>query len=135
MQEMKERWLGLSPEGWHSFVTGLIRDRQYEMAMDKLEEMHSDQILVQPWLYDIFTFQLCEAGELDEAFNLLKYRFENTRKDIQPSVWYFLFDAFSSALHVSYSVDVQEACADSPPVRRCEVRMGQARRNFRYSPL
>ncbi|KAG4430687.1 hypothetical protein IFR05_013839 [Cadophora sp. M221] len=59
MQEMKERWLGLSPEGWHSLVVGLIRDRQYEIAMDKLDEMHSDGITVQPWLYDIFMFQLC----------------------------------------------------------------------------
>ncbi|KAH7313160.1 pentatricopeptide repeat protein-like protein [Rhexocercosporidium sp. MPI-PUGE-AT-0058] len=99
MQEMKERWLGLSPEGWHSLVVGLIRDRQYEVALDKLDEMHSDGILVQPWLYDIFMFQLCEAGELDEAFNLLKYRFENSRNEILPTVWYYLVDVFSSAFH------------------------------------
>ena len=101
MQEMKERWLGLSPEGWHSLVVGLIRDRQYEVAMDKLEEMHSDEIKVQPWLYDIFVFQLCEAGELDEAYKLLKYRFENSRNEILPTVWYYLLDVFSSAFHVS----------------------------------
>ncbi|PVH82585.1 hypothetical protein DL98DRAFT_456005 [Cadophora sp. DSE1049] len=99
MQQMKERWLGLSPEGWHSLVVGLIRDRQYEFAMDKLDEMHSDEITVQPWLYDIFMFQLCEAGELDEAFDLLKYRFENSRNEILPTVWYYLMDAFSSAFH------------------------------------
>ncbi len=58
MQEMKERWFGLSPEGWHNLVTGLLRDRQYEVAMDKLEQMRSDQIQIQPWLYDIFTYQL-----------------------------------------------------------------------------
>lgn len=102
MQEMKERWLGLSPEGWHSLVVGLIRDRQYEVAMDKLEEMHSDGTMVQPWLYDIFMFQLCEAGELDEAFNLLKYRFENSRNEILPTVWYWLMDVFSSAFHVCF---------------------------------
>ncbi|KAH7384771.1 pentatricopeptide repeat protein-like protein [Cadophora sp. MPI-SDFR-AT-0126] len=99
MQEMKERWLGLSPEGWHSLVVGLIRDRQYEVAMDKLDEMHSDEITVQPWLYDIFMFQLCEADELDEALNLLKYRFDNSRNEILPTVWYYLMDAFSSAFH------------------------------------
>ncbi|KAL5316649.1 hypothetical protein ACEPPN_015698 [Leptodophora sp. 'Broadleaf-Isolate-01'] len=99
MQEMKERWLGLSPEGWHSLVVGLIRDRQYEVAMDKLDEMHSDGITVQPWLYDIFMFQLCEAGELDEAFNLLKYRFENSRNEILSTTWYYLMDVFSSAFH------------------------------------
>ncbi len=100
MQEMKERWLGLSPEGWHSLVVGLIRDRQYEVAMDKLEQMHTDEITVQPWLYDIFMFQLCDAGELDEALNILKYRFENGRKQILPTVWYYLLDSFTSAFHV-----------------------------------
>ncbi|PBP21053.1 pentatricopeptide repeat protein [Diplocarpon rosae] len=99
MQEMKERWLGLSPEGWHSLVIGLIRDRQYELAMDKLEEMHSDQILVQPWLYDILTFQLVHHNELDEAFNLLKLRFDSNRDEIIPTVWYHLLDAFSSSFH------------------------------------
>ncbi|KAL2061906.1 hypothetical protein VTL71DRAFT_7284 [Oculimacula yallundae] len=99
MQDMKERWLGLSPEGWHSLVVGLIRDRQYEVAMDKLDEMHSDGITVQPWLYDIVMFQLCEAEELDEAFILLKHRHENSRNEILPSVWYYLMDVFSSAFH------------------------------------
>lgn len=100
MQEMKERWLGLSPEGWHSLVVGLIRDRQYEIALDKLEEMHSDGIKVQPWLYDILMFQLCEAEELDQAFNILQYRFENSRNEILPTVWYYLLDKFSRDFHV-----------------------------------
>ncbi|KAJ5052330.1 uncharacterized protein L3040_002082 [Drepanopeziza brunnea f. sp. 'multigermtubi'] len=99
MQEMKERWLGLSPEGWHSLVVGLIRDRQYEVAMDKLEEMHSEGIIVLPWLYDIFLFRLCEADELDEAFKLLKYRFDNSRNEILPTMWYYLLDMFSKDLH------------------------------------
>jgi hypothetical protein len=102
MQEMKERWFGLSPEGWHFLVVGLIRDRQYEVAMDKLEQMHTDEITVQPWLYDIFMFQLCEAEELDEAFKLLQYRYHAQRSGILPSMWYYLLDKFSDAFHVCH---------------------------------
>jgi hypothetical protein len=101
MQEMKERWFGLSPEGWHSLVVGLVRDRQYEVAMDNLEQMHNDEIPVQPWLYDILMFQLCEVEELDEVFRLLKYRYERTRREILPTVWYYLLDAFTKIFHVS----------------------------------
>ena len=100
MQEMKERWFGLSPEGWHNLVTGLLRDRQFEVAMDKLEQMQSDEIRVQPWLYDIFMYQLCEAEELDEAFKLLRHRFEYEKMKISPSFWHYLLDTFSSAFHV-----------------------------------
>lgn len=100
MQEMKERWLGLSPEGWHSLVTGLLRDRQFESAMDKLEQMHADEVEVQPWLYDIFLYQLCEIGELDEAFRILHYRFERKSTGISFSMWYYLLDHFSRNFHV-----------------------------------
>lgn len=98
---MKRNWFGLSPDGWHSLIAGLIRDRQYEAATDKLEQMQNDGIRVQPWLYDIFMFQLCEAGELDEAFKLLTFRFDDHRKQIHPSVWYYCLDKFSHAFHVS----------------------------------
>ncbi|KAH8659178.1 hypothetical protein BGZ60DRAFT_382317 [Tricladium varicosporioides] len=99
LEEMKQNWFGLSPDGWHFLIVGLIRDRQYEAAMDKFEQMQTDGIQVQPWLYDIFIFQLCEAGELDEAFKLLTFRFDNHRKQIHPSVWYYCLDKFSQAFH------------------------------------
>ncbi|KAF4636586.1 hypothetical protein G7Y89_g1509 [Cudoniella acicularis] len=99
MQDMKERWFGLSPEGWHFLITGLLRDREYEVAMDKLEQMQNDGIRIQPWLYDIFTYKLCEAKELDAAFELLCFRWERDRKEIEPSIWYYLLDAFTSAFH------------------------------------
>jgi hypothetical protein len=101
MQEMKERWFGLSPEGWHSLVIGLLRDRQLEMALDRLEEMHTDHVLVQPWLYDIMTYVLCEHGEHDEAFNIMMYRYEHARFGISLSHWQYLLDTFSNASHVS----------------------------------
>ena len=104
MQEMKERWLGLSPEGWHNLVIGLLRDRQVEAAMEKLEQMQSDEIHVQPWLYDIFIHQLCEIGELEEAFRILRYRFDIRRTEISHTMWYYLLDVFSSKLHVTIPI-------------------------------
>jgi hypothetical protein len=68
--------------------------------MDNLEQMHNDEIPVQPWLYDILMFQLCEVEELDEVFRLLKYRYEHTRREILPTVWYYLLDAFTKRFHV-----------------------------------
>ncbi|TAQ89968.1 hypothetical protein B7494_g1702 [Chlorociboria aeruginascens] len=64
LDEIEERWIGLSPIGWHHLVVSFIRDRQYESAIDKLEQMHADEIRVQPWLYDIFihiSFNLYEG--------------------------------------------------------------------------
>jgi hypothetical protein len=98
---MKNRWFGLSPDGWHNLVIGLLRDNHLEVAMDKLEQMHVDRIRIQPWLYDIFLFKLCEADELDEALKILHHRYEVLGEDIPPTFWYYLLDKFSSGLHVS----------------------------------
>ncbi|KAM3077258.1 hypothetical protein ACMFMG_003278 [Clarireedia jacksonii] len=97
LEEMKERWYGLSPNGWHSLVVGLLRDNQYELAMDKLEQMRADDIEIQPWLYDIFFFRLCEVGELDEALKLLMTR--HTSDPLGSTMWYYLLDAFSSGMN------------------------------------
>ena len=103
MQEIKERWIGLSPDGWHSLALGLLRDRQLEVAMEKLQQMHMDGIRVQQWLYDIFLYQLCEADELDEAFKLLAHIniVEQRISTFTPHMWYYLLDTFSKAFHVS----------------------------------
>jgi hypothetical protein len=99
LEEMKERWYGLSPSGWHSLVVGLLRDQQYEIAMDKLEQMRADEIEIQPWLYDIFFFRLCELEELEEAYKLMMNRY--TSVPLTSPMWYHLLDAFSSGMHVS----------------------------------
>jgi hypothetical protein len=100
---MKQRWFTLSPEGCHNLIIGLLRDRQFENAMDRLEQMHADQMRVQPWLYDIFIWKLCEEDELDEAFKMLKYRVEQAMQEVSPKMWYYMLDAFSHAFHVCIS--------------------------------
>lgn len=97
---MKERWFDLSNEGWHNVVVGLLRDRQYEMAIDRLEHMHKQNMHVQPWLYDIFIYQLCDVNELDEALRILQYRVDQGDISISPNVWYYMLDICSTNYHV-----------------------------------
>ncbi|RAL62362.1 hypothetical protein DID88_004928 [Monilinia fructigena] len=75
LEEMKERWYGLSPTGWHNLVVGLLRDRQNEMAMDKFEKCKQSRSRSNHGFNDIFFFRLCEIDELDEALRLLKFRY------------------------------------------------------------
>ncbi|KAH8804710.1 pentatricopeptide repeat protein-like protein [Xylogone sp. PMI_703] len=96
LHEIKQRWFSLSSEGWNHLVVGLLRDKQFEMAMDKLEQMIAENIQVQPWLYDIFLCQLCEADEHDEAFRLLQ---NHAMQHVSPSMWYYLLDQFCSVHH------------------------------------
>ncbi|ESZ90488.1 hypothetical protein SBOR_9118 [Sclerotinia borealis F-4128] len=97
LEEMKERWYGLSPTGWHNLVIGLLRDRQYEMVMDKFEQMQASQIEIQPWLYDILFFRLCELDELDETLRLLQTRYQTP--PLTMHMYYHMLDSFASAFH------------------------------------
>jgi hypothetical protein len=106
MQQMKERWFGLSPEGWHSLVVGLLRERQLELALEKLEQMHADNISVKPWLYDIFTYTLCELEEYDEAFKLYLYRRKHSSSGLGNAQFQYLLDKFSGVFHVSHHVSI-----------------------------
>lgn len=123
MQEMKERWFGLSPDGWHHLVVGLVRDRQFEMAMDRLDQMRSDGIGVGPWLYDIFVWQLVEFEEYEEAFKMLWYRYENTRFQIQQSVWYMMLDAFARGYHVGLTLVYVSKEMLMEAVQRCQIHL------------
>ncbi|EPQ67035.1 Bgt-1517 [Blumeria graminis f. sp. tritici] len=99
IDEMKKLWFELNSDGWHYLIVGLIRDRQYELAMEKLEKMLENKIPAKVWLLDIFMYQLCESQEYDEAFAMLKYRWDNVRADIHSEVWHFLLDSFGKGMH------------------------------------
>lgn len=101
LKEMKERWFTLTIDDMHCVVLGLLRERQYELAMDKLEEMQRAGMHIRPYLYDIFTYLLCETGYLDEILVMFQYRVENTREPISPNVWYYALDTFSRKYYVS----------------------------------
>jgi len=101
LREMKNRWYTLTTDGWHYLIVGLLRDRQYEIALDKLEQMQQEGIRVHPWLYDIFIYLFCEAEELDEALKILQYRVDQGDLDISANVWYYMLDACSTNYHVS----------------------------------
>ncbi|POS86796.1 hypothetical protein EPUL_001754 [Erysiphe pulchra] len=97
---MKKSWINLSSDDLHYLVIGLLRERQYEVALNKIEEMLQDNIDVKPWLLDIFMYQLCESEEYDEVFSLLKFRWDHSRNEIRSEVWHFLMDSFGKGLHL-----------------------------------
>lgn len=110
LKRMKERWFTVTAEGSHNVIIGLLRDRQYEMALERLEKMQNEGARVQPWLYDIFIYLFCEAEELDEALRILQYRVEHGDTDISANAWYYMLDACSSNYHASFSFPVLLQC-------------------------
>lgn len=103
LKAMKEDGVRLTPDGKISFILGLLRDYQYEMALEKLDDMVARNAAGVPaWVWDIFIYTLGTLGHVDESFRLLQDRLHRGGDhvaNVNPSVWYFLLDECSKSLH------------------------------------
>ena len=99
LEELRQRWFPLTKDGWQDVIVGLVRERHLELALDALDQMHNEEIKVDSWLYDLVIYALCAAEEFDSAINLMQHRISLGELYISASLWYFLLDTASRALH------------------------------------
>ncbi|KAL8766818.1 MAG: hypothetical protein Q9209_006476, partial [Squamulea sp. 1 TL-2023] len=99
LEELRQRWFTLSNEGWHDVIFGLLKDKQLELAVETLQSVQQEGIRIQPWLYDMLIFNLCDVGEFDEALAILRLRVDNGEQLISGTVWHYLLDTASRAYH------------------------------------
>jgi pentatricopeptide repeat protein len=71
---MKSRWFTLSGRAQNFVVAGMLRERNFEQALETLEEMMRKKIRVESWLFDEAMWMLLEYGEVEEAFYVLNLK-------------------------------------------------------------
>lgn len=98
MHKLRDRWSPLSPAGWHDLVTGQLKERQYELALDTLSRMEAQGIEVQNWLYSLTIYNLVDSGEFDEVLKLMQ-TILGSGNSISSNVWFQVLDVASDALH------------------------------------
>lgn len=101
LDEIQDRGFLLSDEGKYNVALGLLRETQYELAVDKFQEMILEKVDIPLWVFDIFIFELGKQGFLEEAIDLMRQR--PPPPDDAPSIpaddlWYFLLDRSSQDL-------------------------------------
>ncbi|KAL8906596.1 MAG: hypothetical protein Q9207_001920 [Kuettlingeria erythrocarpa] len=101
LEELRQRWFTLSSEGWHDLTVGLLRDKQIESAIAVLQSAQQVEIQIEPWLYDMLIYNLCDVDEFDEVLSILRFRVDNGEQLISGTVWYYFLDSASSAFHHS----------------------------------
>lgn len=105
LEYMRERWINLSPRGHNFVVAGLLRERCFEQALERLEYMVMEKLRIEEWLWDKTMWMLLEFGEVEEAFNVLNLRQsvqgENAR--VSPSLYTQLLDLAGKKHIVSLS--------------------------------
>lgn len=89
----------MTKDGYHYLTASLIRERQLELALESLKHMQREEIKIQPWLYDLMMYTLCFLEDFDEALRLMRHRLDTGELLISDSLWAFLLDTASRALH------------------------------------
>ncbi|KAJ6090488.1 hypothetical protein N7486_009303 [Penicillium sp. IBT 16267x] len=98
LRMLRDRWLTVSPDGWHFMVAGLLRDHQFELALDQITVMERKGIQMENWLHSMVVYQLCDFQEFDEVYRLMQARVEQGH-DMTPELWAHVLNMASKALH------------------------------------
>jgi pentatricopeptide repeat protein len=99
LEYMRRRWFTLSEDGWHDVTAALFRSGLFEQALERLHGMQEQGMTVAPWLYDMAIFMLCDAGEVEEAFRIVRFRYNSGDTNIRRGIWAYLLDKGSTARH------------------------------------
>ncbi|KAL4876063.1 hypothetical protein BJY04DRAFT_200522 [Aspergillus karnatakaensis] len=96
---MRDKWLPLSPDGWHYVVAGQIRGHQFELALDNIANMERKDIAVEDWLFSLLIYNLCAfEREMDQVLQLLKSRLSQGHT-LTHELWTQILDTASSISH------------------------------------
>ncbi|BDD59243.1 hypothetical protein MAP00_004465 [Monascus purpureus] len=121
LDTLRDRWLPLSPAGWHFVIAGLVRERQLELALDHVAAMETKGIPIESWLHSLLVYNLCDVDEFEEVLNLMCSR--DRHNHITKKLWMYVLDAASTALHhetTSYVWNQQVGLGYlHPPYRVC----------------
>ncbi|RAH65023.1 pentatricopeptide repeat protein [Aspergillus aculeatinus CBS 121060] len=98
IRTLRERWLPLSPMGWHYVVAGLLREHQFELALDHIDQMKRKGVAIESWLFNMLVYYLCEYQEFDEVLRLMRSRTDQ-HLDMTPELCLYVLDVASEASH------------------------------------
>ena len=87
-------------------MVGMVRDRQLELVLNTVDLLHAEGTQIKPWLYDLITYTLCDVEEFDEALKIIKYRISAGELLISATLWSYILDTASRALHYELTLYV-----------------------------
>lgn len=87
------------PESRQTVAVALLRDEQYELALDTLMELHAGDARVEPWVYDVFVFVLGRMGFVEAMMEVLAARLSLDATHGLHALQYYALDVCSAAFH------------------------------------
>ncbi|AEO55301.1 hypothetical protein MYCTH_2298988 [Thermothelomyces thermophilus ATCC 42464] len=102
LAKMKEQGIELGDEGKFSVAVGLLRDGQYEMALDYWDQLRDAGTRIPEWVSSTFVYVLAMRGFVDEAVQLFRQVLDaagGSASAVPLPLWSYLLDECSRNLH------------------------------------
>ena len=116
--------------GYHDVVAGLIRERHLELALDWVDRMPREGVVIEDWLLDTLVYALCEVEEFDEVLRIMQHRYHmgidpshrvvnlangcaTNGSKISSNLWFHVLDTASRAFHIRATRFAHRARADA----------------------
>ncbi|KAF2713210.1 hypothetical protein K504DRAFT_350411, partial [Pleomassaria siparia CBS 279.74] len=96
LEYMRERWYNLTDRGHNMVVAGYLRERNFEQALEKIADMISKRVVVEPWLWDKTMWLLLDYGEIEEAYQTLLTRQSYGAGKLSNALWSYFMDCAAS---------------------------------------
>ena len=81
-------------------VAGLLREHQFELALEQVAVMERKDIHIENWLHSTLIYHLCDFKEFDEVYRLMRARVEQGH-DMTLALWSHVLTSASAAFHYS----------------------------------
>lgn len=79
-------------------VAGLLREHQFELALDHISSMELKGNHIENWLHSMAVYSLCDFNELDEVYRLMQTRVEQGH-DMTLELWSHVLTTATQAGH------------------------------------
>lgn len=103
MAFLREHWHSLTASDEHYVIASILRDNQFELALDWIDQRLRDGQKVLPWIMAKAVHMLCQAHEVDEALRIARLWEAKTSGRVSPFAWYHILDVASRNFNVSAS--------------------------------
>lgn len=99
LDEMRMLWVSPSAGCQEAITLGLLRDGQYELALDSFEELVESGNPVPNWLYETLIYVFSDAGFHDESLTLLRHHGRSSDGSLSTHAWFHVLESCSKAFH------------------------------------
>lgn len=80
-------------------VAGLLREHQFELALEHVAMMERKDIPIENWLHSMIIYHFCDFQEFDEVYRSMRARDEQGH-DITQALWMHVLNTASDAGHL-----------------------------------